>query len=323
MADKYSWMKDLTEEELNELINPKFKKTGGGRNQGSQGPGSWDKFVAKRKREGEAFRHKHEAGVQQMRQSWMGTKDPLKNLGSAALEGLQMKQDTENLIREGNIKALKNLIPPPSDRPPTKQQLMRQRITENTQYVNAVKNRLKGLKDIENNKLNTAKTGKELTPRDGSNVQPQSLQSRQIGDEKQIRQEMVKPRQETSYLREWTTDDNVWDQGKKVEGSEMKIDRKDISQQERDANAAALQDQADNKKFNQKTDQKAKAAANKLTAAQGITIAKTLVSLMDKDKGSAQRGIPQTANMAASVSTPSGFVDDEFLKLRQSIIGSN
>ena len=150
MGVNYYLPPELEERRKKYLDIPQYKKTGG-RNVGQGGPGSLDRFLAKRKREGEAFRHKHEAGVQQMRQSWMGTKDPLKNLGSAALERLQMKQDTENLIREGNIKALKNLIPPPSDRPPTKQQLMRQRITENTQYVNAVKNRLKGLKDIENN----------------------------------------------------------------------------------------------------------------------------------------------------------------------------
>ena len=104
MADIKAW----TDEELEKFINPRTetKRNVRGGNKKKTGPGSLNKFIARRKREGEAFRNKHEASVQQMRESWMG---------------------------------IKGLLPEPTDRPLTKQQLMRKRISDSTSKLKAAR----------------------------------------------------------------------------------------------------------------------------------------------------------------------------------------
>ena len=120
MGVNYYLPPELEERKRKYLDIPQYEKTGG-RNVGQGGPGSLDKLLAKRKREGEAFRHKHEAGVQQMRGDWMGIKPAHQQI-----------EASKQAILEESIENLKDLIPPPSDRPPTKQQLMRQGM-KNTQ----------------------------------------------------------------------------------------------------------------------------------------------------------------------------------------------
>ena len=245
MGVNYYLPPELEERRKKYLDIPQYKKTGG-RNVGQGGPGSLDKFLAKRKREGEAFRHKHEAGVQQIRGDWMGIKDPLKNLGSAALEGLQMQQDTENLIREENIKALKNLIPPPSDRPPTKQQLMRQGMTERRQEFSALKaeearraqfvdkSGITGEGEVDKIKaIDTVKAGSKteenlITNDLNNNDDVTKVVSRSKSDEQ------VQNDGNQSVLTEWTTDQDVNEEATIVPGSEMAVSKEDNKQYQED-----------------------------------------------------------------------------------------
>ena len=253
MGVNYYLPPELEERRKKYLDIPQYKKTGG-RNVGQGGPGSLDKFLAKRKREGEAFRHKHEAGVQQMRGDWMGIRDPLKNLGSAALEGLQMKQETENLIREGNIKALKNLIPPPSDRPPTKQQLMRQGMK------NIQAEKQKTIEDIAKyraanplesdvgpqfvDKSGIKGAGVVHKPKAGDTVEAGDT-TEELSDVNEVTAiekdtakskigEQVQNDGNQSVLTEWTTDQDVNEEATIVPGSEMAVSKEDNKQYQED-----------------------------------------------------------------------------------------